>query len=37
MESLTKNKRIGKPDWLKVKLPSGKNSSDVLKNVEKHE
>lgn len=37
MNSLTKNKRIGKPDWLKVKLPSGKNSSDVLKNVEKHE
>jgi len=37
MDSLTKNKRIGKPDWLKVKLPSGKNSSDVLKNVEKHQ
>ena len=37
MSSLTKNKRIGKPEWLKVKLPSGKNSSDVLKNVEKHE
>jgi lipoyl synthase len=37
MDSLTKNKRIGKPDWLKVKLPSGKKSSEVLKNVEKHE
>jgi lipoic acid synthetase len=37
MNSLTKNKRIGKPEWLKVKLPSGKNTSDVLKNVEKHD
>lgn len=26
-----------KPEWLKVKLPSGKASSDVLKNVTEHE
>lgn len=32
----SKQKKISKPDWLKVKLPSGKQSSDVLKNVTKH-
>lgn len=37
MDSLIKNKRISKPEWLKVNLPSGKNSSEVLKNVAKHE
>lgn len=31
-----KQQRISKPDWLKVKLPSGKQSSDVLKNVSEH-
>lgn len=35
--STVKQKRIRKPDWLKVKLPSGKNSSEVLKNVDKHQ
>lgn len=31
-----KKRSISKPDWLKVKLPSGKQSSDVLKNVSEH-
>jgi lipoyl synthase len=31
-----KQSRISKPEWLKVKLPSGKESSDVLKNVTEH-
>jgi lipoyl synthase len=31
-----KQNRISKPEWLKVKLPSGKESSDVLKNVTEH-
>lgn len=31
-----KQTRISKPDWLKVNLPSGKESSDVLKNVTEH-
>lgn len=31
-----KQTRISKPDWLKVQLPSGKESSDVLKNVTEH-
>ncbi|MGB1248491.1 MAG: lipoyl synthase, partial [Chitinophagales bacterium] len=31
-----KQSRISKPEWLKVKLPSGKQSSDVLKNVSEH-
>jgi lipoic acid synthetase len=29
--------RIAKPEWLKVKLPSGKNSSEVLQNVRTHQ
>lgn len=37
MENTAKQTRIQKPEWLKVKLPSGKNSSEVLKNVTKHE
>lgn len=37
MNKAVKQSRIKKPDWLKVKLPSGKNSSEVLKNVTKHE
>lgn len=37
MNSTVKQKRVQKPDWLKVKLPSGKNSSEVLKNVTKHQ
>ncbi len=28
--------RIAKPDWLKIKLPSGKEFSDVKQNVEQH-
>jgi lipoyl synthase len=31
-----KQTRISKPEWLKVNLPSGKESSDVLKNVTEH-
>lgn len=37
MNNTAKQTRIQKPEWLKVKLPSGKKSSDVLKNVTKHE
>lgn len=32
----TKKSRISKPEWLKVQLPSGRASSDVLKNVTEH-
>lgn len=28
--------RISKPEWLKIKLPAGKKSSEVLKNVNEH-
>lgn len=28
--------KISKPDWLKIKLPSGKEFSEVKQNVEKH-
>jgi len=28
--------RISKPEWLKVQLPKGKKSSDVLKNINEH-
>lgn len=31
-----KKSRISKPEWLKIKLPSGTQSSDVLKNVNEH-
>ena len=31
--SATKQKRISKPEWLKVKLPSGKQTSEVFKNI----
>jgi len=31
-----KKSRISKPEWLKIKLASGKQSSDVLKNVNEH-
>ena len=37
MDTVKSENRIRKPEWLKVKLPSGKVSSDVLKNVTKHE
>lgn len=37
MGTVKSESRIRKPEWLKVKLPSGKESSDVLKNVTKHE
>jgi len=37
MDTLKSENRIRKPEWLKVKLPSGKASSEVLKNVTKHE
>jgi lipoyl synthase len=35
-ETTQKQTRISKPEWLKVNLPSGKESSDVLKNVTEH-
>lgn len=31
-----KQERIKKPDWLKIKLPSGKEFSEVKHNVEEH-
>ncbi len=40
MEPETQNEikptRVSKPDWLKIKLPSGKEFSEVKENVEKH-
>jgi lipoic acid synthetase len=29
-------KRVSKPDWLKIKLPSGKEFSEVKQNIETH-
>lgn len=38
MQETTVNKptRVSKPDWLKIKLPSGKEFSEVKNNVEQH-
>lgn len=37
MSETTVNKsRISKPEWLKIKLPSGKEFSEVKQNVEQH-
>jgi lipoic acid synthetase len=33
METTTKNERLKKPDWLKIKLPSGETFSEVNQNV----
>ncbi len=33
---LVKQTRVSKPEWLKIKLPSGKEFSEVKENVEKH-
>ena len=35
-EIISTGKRISKPDWLKIKLPSGKEFSEVKKNVDQH-
>jgi len=35
-ETITKPPRVTKPDWLKIKLPSGKEFSEVKQNVEQH-
>lgn len=35
-ETLNKPHRVTKPDWLKIKLPSGKEFSEVKQNVEQH-
>lgn len=35
-ELTTKQNRVVKPDWLKIKLPSGVEYSDVKQNVETH-
>jgi len=35
-ETINKSQRITKPDWLKIKLPSGKEFSEVKQNVEQH-
>ena len=34
--TLKQGKGISKPDWLKVKLPSGPQASDVRKNISEH-
>jgi lipoic acid synthetase len=36
IETSEKQTRVTKPDWLKIKLPSGKEFSDVKHNVEQH-
>jgi lipoic acid synthetase len=38
MQETTVNKptRVTKPDWLKIKLPSGKEFSEVKNNIEQH-
>lgn len=37
MTEITKStSRITKPDWLKIKLPSGQQFSDVKQNIEQH-
>lgn len=35
-ETTVTKSRISKPEWLKIKLPSGKEFSDVKQNVEQH-
>lgn len=35
-ETIPSQKRISKPEWLKIKLPSGKQFSEVKQNIEKH-
>jgi lipoic acid synthetase len=35
-ETINKPQRITKPDWLKIKLPSGKEFSEVKQNVDQH-
>ncbi len=35
-EAVNESKRVPKPDWLKIKLPSGKEYSEVKHNVEQH-
>jgi len=35
-EPTTTPTRIAKPEWLKIKLPSGKEFSEVKKNIEEH-
>ncbi len=35
-ETIEKKSKITKPDWLKIKLPSGREFSEVKQNVEQH-
>ncbi|MFN8286157.1 MAG: lipoyl synthase [Chitinophagales bacterium] len=35
-ENVVKQSRVAKPEWLKIKLPSGKEFSEVKQNVEEH-
>jgi lipoic acid synthetase len=35
-ETLISKPRVAKPDWLKIKLPSGREFSEVKQNVEQH-
>lgn len=35
-EAVNESKRVPKPDWLKIKLPSGKEYTEVKHNVEQH-
>lgn len=37
MATTDTTRRISKPDWLKVKLPSGRQSSEVFKNINENE
>lgn len=36
MQESSKKTRITKPDWLKIKLPSGEEAASVKRNVEEH-
>lgn len=35
-ETILSQKRISKPEWLKIKLPSGKQFSEVKQNIDQH-
>lgn len=36
MEESTEQKRVKKPDWLKIKLPSGDEAAGIKRNVDEH-
>ena len=37
MSDIQPKKRVKKPDWLKIKLPSGKGFVDVKRNIDEHQ